>query len=46
MVVIDGDGMLRYCGQFGDQENSFAQNALEAVLAGEEVPVKKTRQKG
>jgi thiol-disulfide isomerase/thioredoxin len=45
-VVIDGDGILRYCGQFGDRENSFAQDALEAVLAGEEVPVKKTRQKG
>jgi thiol-disulfide isomerase/thioredoxin len=45
-VVIDGNGLLRYCGQFGDRENSFAQDALEAVLAGEEVPVKKTRQKG
>ena len=45
-VVIDGDGILRYCGQFADSENNFAEDALQAVLAGEEVPVQKTRQKG
>jgi len=45
-VVIDGDGILRYCGQFSDRENNFAEDALQAVLAGEEVPVQKTRQKG
>ena len=45
-VVIDGDGVLRYCGQFGDKENAFAQDALEEVLGGEEVTVKKTRHKG
>jgi peroxiredoxin len=45
-VIIDGDGVLRYCGQFGDKENAFAQDALEEVLGGEEVTVKKTRHKG
>ncbi len=45
-VVIDGDGILRYCGQFSDRENNFAEDALQAVLADEEVPVQKTRQKG
>ena len=45
-VVIDSDGVLRYCGRFSDQEHNFAEDALKAVLAGEEVPLKKTRQKG
>lgn len=45
-VVIDSDGVLRYCGQFGDREHNFAEDALKAVLAGEEIPVKKTPQKG
>lgn len=45
-VVIDRDGILRYCGRFSDQEHNFAEDALKAVLAGEEVPLKKTRQKG
>ena len=45
-VVIDSDGILRYCGQFSDQEHNFAEQALEALLAGEEIPRKKTRQKG
>jgi len=45
-VVIDSRGVLRYCGQFGDKQHSFAADALQAVLAGEEVHVKKTRHKG
>ena len=45
-VVIDRDGVLRYCGRFSDQEHNFAEDALKAVLAGEDVPLKKTRQKG
>lgn len=45
-VVIDSDGVLRYCGQFGDDQHAFAADALKAVLAGEEVHVKKTRHKG
>ena len=45
-VVIDSNGVLRYCGQFGDREHNFAEDALKAVLAGEEVSVKETRHKG
>ena len=46
MVVIDSQGVLRYCGQFGDKQHAFAADALSAVLAGEQVDVKKTRHKG
>jgi len=45
-IVIDSEGVLRYCGQFGDNRHAYAADALEAVLAGEEVRVKKTRHKG
>ncbi len=45
-VVIDSQGVLRYCGQFGDRDHTLAEDALQAVLAGEEVSVKKTRHKG
>ena len=45
-IVIDSQGVLRYCGQFGDKRHAYAADALEAVLAGEEVRVKKTRHKG
>ena len=47
-VVIDSQGVLRYCGRFGDNHNqhTFAEDALQAVLAGEEVHVKTTRHKG
>jgi thiol-disulfide isomerase/thioredoxin len=45
-VVIDGEGVLRYCGQFGDGDHTLAEDALIAVLAGEEVAVKKTLHKG
>lgn len=45
-VVIDKDGVLRYRGQFGDDHHTYAQDALRAVLASEDVPVQETRQKG
>ncbi|MBI2479392.1 MAG: hypothetical protein HYV60_12395 [Planctomycetia bacterium] len=45
-VVIDKSGVLRYRGQFEDGQHAFAQDALRAVLAGEDVPVQETRQKG
>jgi thiol-disulfide isomerase/thioredoxin len=45
-IVIDSEGVLRYCGQFGDSRHNYAADALKAVLAGEEVRVKKTRHKG
>jgi thiol-disulfide isomerase/thioredoxin len=40
-VVIDGKGLLRYCGRFGQCEA-----ALKAVLAGKEVAVKTTPHDG
>jgi thiol-disulfide isomerase/thioredoxin len=40
-VVIDGDGVLRYCGRFAQ-----AEEALKAVLAGKEVAVKTTPHEG
>jgi peroxiredoxin len=46
-VVIDGDGVLRYCGRFGEgEETGSAQGALKAVLAGREVAVKTTPHDG
>lgn len=43
-VVIDAQGILRYRGDFS-QEQAGAEVALAAVLAGREVAVKETRQK-
>jgi peroxiredoxin len=46
-VVIDGKGVLRYCGRFGpDDEAASAEAALKAVLAGKEVAVKTTPHDG
>lgn len=45
-VVIDKNCVLRYRGQFGDEQHAYAQDALRAVLAGDGVPVQETRQKG
>ena len=39
-VVIDAQGTLRYRGRFGRATESFAEDALKAVLAGQEVKVK------
>lgn len=44
-VVIDGNGVLRYCGQFR-QKDASAEEALKAVLAGDEVVVKTTPHNG
>jgi peroxiredoxin len=44
-VVIDGNGVLRYCGRFGPG-NEAAEAALKAVLAGNEVAVKTTPHDG
>lgn len=41
-VVIDSSGVLRYRGQFDGQGIPHAENALEAVLGGQEVAVKET----
>ncbi len=46
-VLIDGDGVLRYCGRFRDGDrHAYAEDALKAVLAGKEVAVKTTPQDG
>ena len=45
-VVIDKAGVLRYRGHFGDSQHALAHDALRAVLAGDDVPVEETRQKG
>ena len=41
-VVIDGNGVLRYCGQFRQKGGGSAEDALKAVLAGKEVAIKTT----
>ena len=46
-VVIDGKGVLRYCGRFGQgDEAASAEAALKAVLAGKDVAVKTTPHDG
>jgi thiol-disulfide isomerase/thioredoxin len=46
-VVIDGKGVLRYCGRFGTgDEAGSAEAALKAVLAGKDVAVKTTPHDG
>jgi thiol-disulfide isomerase/thioredoxin len=45
-VVIDGEGVLRYCGRFNNGERIYAEDALKAVLAGKEVAVKTTPHDG
>ena len=45
-VVIDGNGVLRYCGQFKQKDGASAEDALKAVLAGAEVAVSATPHNG
>lgn len=45
-VVIDGDGVLRYCGQFKAKGGASAEEALKAVLAGNEVAISTTPHNG
>jgi len=45
-VVIDGNGVLRYCGQLRQKGVASAEDALRAVLAGNEVAVKTTPHTG
>lgn len=45
-VVIDGNGVLRYCGQFRRKGGGSAEEALKAVLAGKEVAIKTTPHMG
>jgi peroxiredoxin len=53
MYVIDVDGVLRYAGAIDDDrsarkpgETNYVRQAVDAVLAGEEVPTKETRAYG
>ena len=45
-VVIDGNGLLRYCGQFRHKDGGSAEEALKAVLAGKDVATKTTEHLG
>lgn len=45
-VVIDSDGVLRYCGRFGDRKHPFAEDALKALLDGKDVRVASTAHRG
>src|SRR5262249_27670112 len=45
-VVIDGNGVFRYCGQFRQKDGGSAEAALKAVLAGKEVAIKTTPHQG
>ena len=45
-VVIDGQGKLRYFGQFAHGREALAEQALQAILAGREVRTAHTRQRG
>lgn len=45
-LVIDGNGVLRYCGQFRHKGGGSAVEALKSVLAGQEVAIKTTPHNG
>ncbi|MBW3539602.1 MAG: TlpA family protein disulfide reductase [Planctomycetes bacterium] len=45
-VVIDGNGVLRYCGQLRHDGGGSAEEALKSVLAGKEVAIKTTPHHG
>jgi peroxiredoxin len=45
-VIIDGEGKLRYFGQFLHGQEAMAEAALESILAGREVPHKQTKEHG
>ena len=45
-IVIDGEGKLRYFGQFAHGREAIAEAALESVLAGQDPRFKQTREHG
>jgi peroxiredoxin len=45
-VVLDADGVLRYCGQFAEGEHAYARDAVEDLLAGPQVRVGETPLRG
>lgn len=45
-VVIDSEGVLRYCGQFADRDHKYAADALAAVMAGTDVAIPESAHRG
>lgn len=45
-VVLDAQGVLRYCGQFAEGEHAYARDAVEDLLAGRPVRVSETPLRG
>ena len=45
-VILDSEGRVVYFGQFADREHKFAEQALDAVLAGAAVKTTHTTPKG
>jgi thiol-disulfide isomerase/thioredoxin len=45
-VVIDGEGKLRYFGQFAHGREALAKQAIQALVAGREVRTSHTHQRG
>jgi thiol-disulfide isomerase/thioredoxin len=45
-AVIDGEGVLRYFGQFGRADHRLAENGLKDVLANRDVEIDHSRQRG
>ena len=45
-VVIDREGVVRYCGQFADRDHKYAAEALAAVMAGSDVAVPESAHRG
>jgi len=45
-VVIDSEGVLRYCGQFADGDHKYAADALAAVMAGTDVAIPESAHRG
>ena len=45
-VVIDREGVLRYCGQFADRDHTYATDALAAVMADTDVAVPESAHRG
>ncbi len=45
-LIVDAQGRLRYLGRFGDKEEALARQALQQLLAGQEVTPSQTEWQG
>jgi peroxiredoxin len=45
-VVLDAEGMLRYCGQLTEGHHAYARDAVEDLLAGRQVRLSETPLRG